>query len=141
MSTLSQIREPSPMKTASGEEHGLFKVVANSVPDSEGKRFKEKDRVAMKKMRDEESRMVKVQYINTKGPQERLERPYMKWDGDPILSYKFIPDHEYEIPKGLVDEVNNKKYTKRSDLLGKDGKPLMIDQVVTSEHRFVPCGF
>ena len=140
--TLSSIREPNPQVTPSGEEHGLIKVVANSVPNSVGKRFKEKDRVAMQKMRDEESRMVKVQYINTKGSQERLERPYMRWDGDPVLTYRFIPEHEYEVPKGLVDEVNGKKIQKRSDLLDpKTGKPMLMDKLESSEHRFVAVGY
>jgi len=139
--TLASIREPNPMKTASGEEHGLIKVVANSVPNSEGKRFKEKDRVAMQKVRDDQSRMIKVQYINTKGPEQRLTIPYMLWDGDPILTYNFIPEHEYEIPKGLADLVNSKKHQKRSDLLDKSGKPLMMDKLESSEHRFVPVTF
>lgn len=135
--TLSSIREPNPQKTTSGEEHGLIKVVANSVPNSEGKRFKEKDRTSMQKMRDEESKMVKVQYINTKGSEQRLTLPYMRWDGDPILTYNFIPEHEYEIPQGLKDMVNLKKNQKRSDLIDKSGKPMMMDKLESSEHRFV----
>lgn len=137
--SLSNIREPNPMKTPSGEEHGLIKVVANSVPNSEGKRFNEKDRVSMQKLRDEESRMVKVQYINTKGTQERLERPYMRWDGDPVLTYRFIPEEVYEIPKGLMDEVNSKRLPKRSGLIDPRTKQeLLTDKLEMSEHRFVP---
>lgn len=137
MSTLAMIREPNPMKTPSGEEHGLMKVVSNSVPDSEGKRFKEKDREAMKKDRAEQSKMVKVTYINTKGSKFPFELPYCMWDGDPILSYKFLPDHDYEIPKGLVDLVNKKKIQKRSGLLDKNSKELLVDTQEISEHRFV----
>lgn len=136
--TLAHIREPNPMRTASGEEHGLIKVVANSVPNSEGKRFKEQHRTSMQKQRDEESRMVKMQYINTKGPEQRLEKPYMRWDGDPILTYKFIPEEIYEIPQGLVDEINNKRIPKRSDLMDPHTKkPMLMDKMEMSEHRFV----
>lgn len=139
--TLSSIREPNPQRTASGEEHGLIKVVANSVPNSEGKRFKEKDRVSMQKLRDEQSRMVKVQYINTRGTEQRLTLPYMLWDGDPILTYNFIPEHEYEIPQGLKDLVNQKKKQKRSDLIDPHTKqPMMTDKLESTEHRFVSVG-
>lgn len=140
--TLSNIREPNPMRTASGEEHGLIKVVANSVPNSEGKRFKENHRTSMQKMRDDESRMIKAQYINTKGADQRLTLPYMRWDGDPILTYNFIPEHEYEVPKGLVDMINSKRNPKRSDLIDpKTKQPLLTDKMEQSEHRFVPVGF
>jgi hypothetical protein len=136
--TIANIREPNPMKTESGEEHGLIKVVANSVPNSDGKRFKEKDRESMKKMRDEQSKMVKKQYINMKGPQERLEIPYMLWDGDPVLTYRFIPDHIYDIPQGLVDMVNEKTVPKRSDLIDPNTKKIAtMDSKMKTEHRFV----
>lgn len=125
------------MKTSSGEEHGLMKVVSNSVVDSEGKRFKEKDRESMKKQRMEESKMVRVTYINTKGSKIPFELPYCMWDGDPILSYKFLADHEYDIPKGLMDLVNKKRVTKRSGLIDKSGKELMQDSQESYEHRFV----
>ncbi len=135
--SLSQIREPNPIKTTSGEEHGLMKVVSNSVVDSEGKRFKEKDREAMKKQRAEDSKMVRVTYINTKGSKFPFEIPYCMWDGDPILSYKFLADQDYDIPKGLMDLVNKKRIQKRSGLLDKSGKELMQDTQEPYEHRFV----
>src|SRR5260221_3604630 len=139
--SLSNIKEPSPQTLPSGEEHGLMKVVGNSVPDSEGKRFKEKDRVAMSSLRKDQSKMVKCEYINKKGDTERLELTYCLWDGDPLLSYKFVPNQEYEIPKGLVDMGNNKKTMKRSGPLDKNSKPLLVDTQEGTEHRFVAVGF
>lgn len=141
MSSLAQIREPNPQVTSQGEQHGLLKVVANSVPNSEGKRFKEKDRTGQAKVREDQSKMVKAVYINKRGNHERLEMNYCLWDGDPILGYKFIPEQEYEVPKGLIDQVNNKKVTKRSGLLDKNGKELMQDVSEGLEHRFIPSGF
>jgi len=114
--SLSQIKEPSPMKTASG------------------------DREAMKKQRTEDSKMVKVTYINTKGSKLPFELPYCMWDGDPILTYKFLPDNDYDIPKGLVDLVNKKRIRKQSGLLDKSGKELMQDSMEPYEHRFVAAG-
>lgn len=139
--TLASIREPMPQVTESGEQHGLIGVVSNSVPNSEGKRFKEKDRVAMQKLRDEQSRMVKARFINTKGKTDPYPVPYMKWDGDPILTYKLLPNYEYEVPKGLVDDFNNRAVMERSGLLDKSGKPLMVDRKTSPEWMFVATGF
>lgn len=139
--SLAHIREADPKTLPSGEQHGLLKVVGNSVPDSEGKRFKEKDRPQMAALRKDQSKMVKCQYINKKGDAERLDMTFCLWDGDPLLTYKFVPDQEYEIPKGLVDQVNNKKVMKRSGLLDKNNKPLMVDSQEGTEHRFIALGF
>lgn len=140
--SLTSIKEPNPMTTASGEQHGLMKIYSNSVPDNEFKRFKEKDRAEMKKRREDDGKMVKAIYINTKDPSRRLQMPYNQWDGDPILCYKFIPDQEYEVPKGLVKLVNSKKEHKRSGILDpKTNQPALIDQEVPGEHRFVAVGF
>jgi len=128
------------MKTPTGQEHGLVKVVGNSVVFNDYKRFKESDREKMKKMHLDECKMVKVTYINTKGADLPLELIYCNWDGDPLLSYKFLPDHEYEIPKGLKDMVNKKKIKKRSGLVDKNNKDLMVDSDVPGEHRFVSVG-
>jgi hypothetical protein len=136
--TLRDINEPRPQYPTSGEEHGLLKVLPNSVPENDFKRFKESDRAAMKKLRDEESRMVTVKYINTVSQLERLERPYCRWDGDPIFQYKFIPNHTYTVPKGLVDEVNGKKIMKRTGLIDPNTKKeLMADTYAPLEHMFI----
>ena len=139
--TLASIREPLPQKTESGIVHGLIGVVSNSVPNSEGKRFKEKDRVAMQKLRDEQSRMVKARFINTKGNTYSYSVPYMKWDGDPILTYNLLPNYEYEVPKGLVDDFNDKPSMERSGLLDKNGQPSMVDRKTSPEWMFVAIGF
>ncbi len=136
--SLSNIKEPAPMVTPSGEKHGLMKVISNSVPDNEFKRFKEKDRSEMRKKKEDDGKMVKALYLNTKDASRRLEMSYNQWDGDPILSYRFIPDHEYEVPKGLVNIVNSKKEQKRSGILDpKTNQPALVDQAVPGEHRFV----
>jgi hypothetical protein len=139
--SLQHIKEPVTQRTLSGIEHGLMKVVANSVPDNEFKRFKEKDRPAMQKLKADQCKMKKVIYINTKGRKDPYERPYCKWDGDPILSYKFLPEHEYEVPQGLIDEVNALRVNKRSGLLDAFERPILKDEVEPSEHRFISSQF
>lgn len=141
MSVIANIKEANPQFTPSGEKHGLVNVYGNSVPDNDFKRFKEKDRPAMKKMKEEDGKLVKAICINTKDSTRRLPMVYNKWDGDPLLQYIFIPDQEYEIPKGLVEQVNSKKLNKRSGILNKNGQPMMLDQQVPGEWRFVAAGF
>lgn len=136
--TIRDIREPSPQVMANGEEHGLIKVTANSVPDNEFKRFKEKDRPTMQSLYKDDSRMVTVTYVNRISRDKRYERPYCRWDGDPVLQYRFIPEQTYTVPYGLVKEVNEFKLKKRSDLLDPNtGKTALIDSDTESEHKFI----
>lgn len=129
--------------TANGLQHGLINSVGNSVPDNGFKRFAEKDRPKMEKNKKEDERIVKAQYLNKDGANERLERAYMKYEGQPITTWRFLHGEIYDVPKGLVDDVNdpNKRTRKRSGLIGKDGKPLETDQYDELQHRFVPVGF
>lgn len=138
--SLQHIKEPTPQRTASGEEHGLVKVLANSVPFNEYKRFKEKDRPSMEKLHKDQSKMVKVMYINKKSNTERKEMVYNLWDGDPLLGYKFIPDHEYDVPLGLIHMVNKKKKQKRTGLVDKNNKALMQDIEESGDEMFVATG-
>lgn len=123
--------------------HGLVNRVANSVPDDGFKRFAEKDRERMKKLRAEQSRLVKVRYINYKGATEILETQYMKWDGDPIDSWRFIHGEEYEVPMGLVEQVNDKSkwLPVRSDVVDVNGKPTTKDGKSQQVHELIPTGF
>jgi hypothetical protein len=129
--------------TANGLEHGLINEVGNSVPDDGMKRFAEKDRPAMEKKKKEDEKIVKAQYLHKDGKNERLERPYMKWAGQKISMWRFLHGETYEVPKGLVDDVNdpNKRTRKRSGLVGIDNKPLEMDEYDEPLHRFVPVGF
>jgi hypothetical protein len=128
--------------TSSGEQHGLINTVGNSVPDDNFKRFAEKDRVAMEKLKKEECRMVKARYLNSRGPHEKLEKPYCRWAGQPITMWKFLHDHVYEVPKGLIDEVNRSPgLPKRSEILDANGKPTIKDGTPERLHSFVPVEF
>ena len=127
----------------SGERHGIIKRVANSVPDDGFKRFAEKDRPAMEKLKKEQSRIVKARYINHKGPNERLDTPYCNWSGDPIDSWHCIPGEEYEVPMGLVEQVNDpsKRVPQRSGLIDVNNVPLPKDGPPVKVHEFVPSSF
>jgi hypothetical protein len=136
------------MCTASGEQHGLINTMTNSVPFDDFKNMDPKTKALCEKEKKEDARIVKVKYINKKGRVERLSKSYCRWAGDPIQQWLFIPNYEYEVPYGLVKEVNGKKETKRSGLLSQDdkkvrsdGSPLDKDIEEESEHLFVPVNF
>ena len=134
--------------TASGEEHGLIETIANSVPFDDFKSFKPEHKKQMEAEKKEDAKLVKVRYLNSRGRHERLKKPYCKYAGDPILQWSFIPGQEYEVPYGLVKEVNGKKMIKRSGLvsvddnaINEDGSPLAKDQETDQLHQLVPVNF
>ena len=135
--------ELTQIRASDGLQHGLINTVSNSVPFNGFKRFAEKDRPAMEKKSKEEEKIVEAQYLNKNGKNERLEKPYMHWEGQPITTWRFIHGCTYFVPKGLVDEVNNPIYRqkKRTGLLDEKGRALESDEYDELEHRFVPVGF
>lgn len=125
-----------------GERHGLINTVANSVHDTEFKYMTPENRTKAEKMRKEDSRLVKARYMNHRGTHERLTKPYCRWAGDPIQTWHFIPGEVYELPKGLVDEVNRSPgLAKRSEILDLNGMPTKKDGANEKLHEFVPVGF
>lgn len=136
--------------TASGEEHGLINTLTNSNAFDEFKHYKPEHKKQLEAERKEDNRLVKAEYLNSRGRHERLTKPYCKYSGDPIQIWHFIPGKVYDVPLGLVKEVNdkNKIMKKRSGLqevdgnqVTKDGSPLDKDQEGEWLHRFSPTGF
>jgi hypothetical protein len=136
------------MCTASGEQHGLINTLTNSVPFDDFKAMKPENKETCRKMKIDDAKKVKVKYLNTRGKHERLDKPYCKYAGDPILQYHLIPGYEYELPMGMVKEVNAVKMPRRSGLqtidgapLNKDESPLDKDQEGEQLHMLVPAAF
>lgn len=137
------------MVTASGEAHGLINTLTNSVPFDDFKTMTPANKTKMEKEKKEDARVVKAEYLNSRGRHERLVKPYCKYAGDPIQMWNFIPGRLYEVPLGLVKEVNdtNKILKKRSGLVPTDkdldstGAPLEKDQEGDWVHKFVASGF
>ena len=127
--------------TAWGEQHGLINSVANSVKDDGFKSFEPKWKEEMVKAKKKDAEIIKAKYMNKQGKQERLTRPYCKYPGDPIQTWHFIPGYEYDVPRGLVEEVNNQKAWKRSGLVDDKGNELKKDYEEESVHQFVPVSF
>lgn len=134
--------------TATGEQHGLINTLTNSVPFDDFKNMSPSTKAKLEKEKKEDARMVKVEYLNSKGRHERLTKPYCRYAGDPIQIYNLIPGRQYEVPMGFVKEVNGMKEIKRSGLLEVDGKsvnadnsPLSVDQEGEWTHKLIPVGF
>lgn len=138
------------MATAGGELHGLINTLTNSVPFDDFKNMKPEHKKECERQKKEDSRLVKAEYMNSRGRHERLTKPYCRYSGEPIQIWHFIPGKVYEVPLGLVNEVNdkNKVLPKRAGLLEVDGKevkqdgsPLSSDEDGEWLHKFVASGF
>src|SRR5665213_1131473 len=138
------------MATQSGEMHGLINVLTNSVPNDDFKSFKPEHKKELEAQKKDDARIVKVEYLNSRGKHERLTKPYCRYAGDPLQIWHFIPGKVYEVPYGLVKEVNDatKHIPKRSGLVSIDGHALKNDESPLDKdesgdwlHRTVKSGF
>jgi hypothetical protein len=134
--------------TESGEQHGLINTLANSCRDNGFQHMEPEWKKEAEKMKKEDNKKVKARYLNHRGNHERLSKPYCRWAGDPIQIWHFIPGYVYEIPMGLVTEVNSKRLPQRADLISRDGKnvthdgkPVVKDSAGEQIHEFVPVSF
>ena len=137
------------MCTAAGEEHGLINTLTNSVPDTGFKHIDPKIKSQLEKKKKDDARIVKARYLNSRGMHERLTKPYCKYAGDPIDVYHLIPGHTYDLPMGMIEEVNDcDVMPQRSGLIEVDGKdvtrdgsPLQADKEGIRLHQLVPASF
>jgi hypothetical protein len=128
--------------TSWGEQHGLINTLANSVPFDDFKHMKPETKVQAEKLKKEESKLVKARYLNSRGKHERLTKPYCRWSGQPVQIWHFIPGKEYQIPQGLIDEVNNQKVIIRKGRCDENGdNPSEKDEIDEPLHQFVPVSF
>lgn len=138
------------MATASGEQHGLVNTLTNSVPFDDFKNMKPEHKKELERQKKDDCKLVKAEYMNSRGRHERLTKPYCKYAGDPIQIWHFIPGKVYEVPFGLVNEVNDKTkiMKKREGLVSIDGSSVTKDEIPLSRdeegewlHKFVASGF
>lgn len=126
--------------TASGEEHGLINEVGNSVPFDDFKHMTEATREKARKMKKEDNRIVKATYFNAKNPEKRLIKAYCRWAGDPVQQYRLISGHTYELPMGLINEVNASGVRIRGEK-EVNGEVTKKDGGLDQEYRLVPAAF
>ncbi len=138
------------MATAGGEQHGLINTLTNCVPFDDFKNMTPENKKEMEAQKKRDSRYVKAEYMNSRGRHERLTKPYCRYAGDPIQIWHLIPGKTYELPLGLVDEVNdkNKIMKKREGLVSVDGQPVTRNESPLGKdedgdwlHKLIPVGF
>ena len=127
--------------TARGEEHGLINSLGNSVQGDNMKRFAPEHRDQMKKLKDEECRIVKARYINHRGSHERLTKPYCRWAGEQIQIWHFIPGEEYDVPMGLIKDVNEAVSEKKKADAELVQAAIGLVEGRDRIHEFVAVGF
>ena len=137
-----------PQATQSGELHGLVNILPNYVEFNDFKHMTPQNKAKAEKEKKEDARIVKAEYINRRGKHERLVKNYCRYAGDPIQVWSFIPGRVYEVPFGLIKEVNEVRMPKRSGLMEvdgekikSDGSPLDKDEEGDWIHKFIPIGF
>jgi hypothetical protein len=138
------------MATASGEQHGLVNTLTNSVPFDDFKHMQPQHKKELEKQKKEDSRIVKAEYMNSRGRHERLTKPYCRYAGDPIHVFHLIPGKVYELPVGFINEVNDKNriMKKREGLVSVDGNPVQNTEAPLGKdedgdwlHKVVPVAF
>lgn len=130
--------------TATGEEHGLIKQMANSVPNHGYKHMEPTEKAKIEKERKEDARVVKARYINHRGMHERLTKPYCRYAGDTICTYHLIPGQEYDLPMGFIKEVNEAQgLASRGERIEERGNRNVIINKDEFEkiHELVPTSF
>lgn len=130
------------MVTESGEEHGLINSVGNSVRDDGFQHMKPDIKGKAEKKKKDMARIVKAKYNNRRGMNERLDKQYCAGGGEPIQQWHFIPGYTYDVPFGLVEEVNNSPgLARRSDLLDAKGNATQKDGMPERIHEFSSVNF
>jgi hypothetical protein len=138
------------MSTAGGELHGLVNTLTNSVPFDDFKTMKPENKASLEKEKKNDAKIVKAEYLNSRGRHERLTKPYCRYAGDPIQIWHLIPGKTYELPLGFINEVNDKSkhMKKRSGLVSVDGTSVRKDEAPLDKdedgewlHKLVPVGF
>ena len=132
------------MKTESGFEHGLINVLPNSCSDDGFSKLKPKIKDKCEKLKKEEARVVKARYLNHKDPKNGfLSKTYCHWAGQDLQMWRFLSGYEYEVPYGLVTEVNDPIYkgVKLSGLVDVNNQPIPSDQSGERVHEFLSVGF
>lgn len=130
--------------TESGEEHGMMRVLPNSISDHKYQNLKDPHKAEMNKRHKRAMELVEVEYINLQNQENgRFEGWYgASWPGEPIRKFKCLTGERYVIPRGLMEQVNEDMgYRERTGLVKPDGTELKNDSAKKIQtHRFIYLG-
>lgn len=114
--------------TENNVEHGLIDTRANAIPDHGYKNLPEPKRKDMLEKKKKDLKLVRAQYHNLKNQENgKYEGWYIGFAGEPLRWFRFLHGHEYIVPRGCVDEINDLGQPIRSGLLNSQGIPLAKD--------------
>ena len=131
----------TPKMITNGIEHGLMGTLVNQVPKA--KRFQKvsaEKKVELEKKMKADGELDTVRYINFRNQENgQLYKDYSVGAGEPIYLFNFLHDQVYTIPKGLIDQVNDKTRLppKREGSLDANGQPLTKDGPPKRIHQFI----
>ena len=133
--------------THTGEKHGLIQTLPNAVPFDDFKNAAPEIKEKLKKKKKDDEKLVKVRYINHEEQETgRFEQPYVT-HGQPIQIWRLIHGHEYMMPMGFVNQINELRKPVRTDLQEVDGKHIndngapLTKEGIKRVHEVVPAGF
>ena len=124
--------------TDKGEEHGLINQLPNSVKTENLDHLSAEHKAEAQKKIKDACKLVRARYINRRNPNFRLTKPYCAGGGKPIQIWKLISDCVYDLPKGLVEEINSEKGVINRGERIEEGR-LIMQNTTLREHELVPC--
>lgn len=126
-------------KTDQGLEHGFIDKLANSVEDHGFKHMSEPNRKHMIAEKARCLKPVKFQYLHMRNQENGKWEGYYgaDWPGEPLRGYRLLHGHEYVLPQGLKDKVDEMGSPKRSGLIDTNGQELMQDGKKEKTHMLV----
>lgn len=140
------MRPPVTRVTANGIEHGVIKSFPNDDRTDGFQHMKPEVKEQCMKKQKNDSTMVKARYKNDEAG-GYLEMPFTLGAGHRIDYYRFIDEYVYDVPRGLVNQVNGTDFVRRdleegnheikTNLFSTETVP-MSEKVVgkRAQHRF-----
>lgn len=121
--------------------HGELFRLANNVRKSPAEHMSSKAKADYEKKQKEDSKVVRARFSLRHKGEVYNDIAHIVGPGEPIIQYRFIDGHVYEIPKGLAEKVNKEgKLPKRGQRLNDDGSITPHDtfEIV---REFTPVGW
>jgi len=121
--------------------HGEIFRIANSVKPGHTENMSSKAKAEYEKKTKDEQKVVRARFSLKKKAEVYNDIAHIAGPGEPVIQYRFIDGHTYEIPKGLAEKVNREgRLPKRGQRLNDDGSITPHDSYEIVR-EFTPVGF
>jgi hypothetical protein len=136
---------------ADGTLHGLMDELANDSQESDMNKLNERIKNECQMRKEDDATVLRARYLNKHGRGEWMDKAYCRWPGDRIQIWRLLHGHEYDLPKGLINEVNNGAVDQGGGLIERTREEFARNEresgAVTNErkrdkiHELVPVSF